>query len=194
MFPMHYAIPNRFSLLNFLVLSVVLTLIFTGCATTTEPDFVEVRPRSLQTGDELQIPLGNKILSLSGGTLGDKQIDADIPLLQSLGIVKYSVNDPYEKADIEYEGVLLETLFDQFGGAESTTMTITASDDYRQTISRVDAEKWPIMLALKADGNYAPSDHRGPSMIVYPYDQYPELEPTAYDHLWVWQITSIAFS
>ena len=54
----------------------------------------------------------------------------------------------------------METLFDQFGDSETTSVFIKAIDDYQQEISRVDAEKWPILLALKADGSkmFAPKD------------------------------------
>jgi len=28
-------------------------------------------------------------------------------------------------------------------------------------------------------------------MIVYPYDSYPELDPSTYDPFWIWQIANI---
>jgi hypothetical protein len=189
-----HSISSRFSLFNYAILAGVVLVVLASCSVSTEPDYVEVKSRTLRSGDEIPTVAGDTVLALSGGTIGESRLNADVQLLESIGTVSYSVNDPYENRPVEYEGVLLESLFDQFGGAAATGVTITAIDDYQQVISRVDAEKWPIILALKADGEYAKRNHRGPSMIIYPYDQYSELEPTKYDPQWVWQIAGINFN
>lgn len=190
---MQNSIPHKVSWLNLAIILVVIAMVSVGCE--SEPQTYEtVQDRTLVPGGEVPTLLGNPIVAITGGAVsGDAQL-ADVRILESLGTVKYSVNDPYENKEIEYEGVLLQNLFEQFGGEGSTKITITATDDYQQEISRADAEKWPIMLALKADGAYAPKEHRGPSMIVYPYDQFSELEPTEYDQFWVWQIETLEFS
>jgi hypothetical protein len=190
---MHNAIPLRFGWLNLLILSAVIALALSACVTEKEADYAEVLPRTLDSGDELPAALGETILTLSGGTIGSTPIVVDVALLESLGTIKYNVDDPYENRSVQYEGILLTALLDQFANTKSGEITITAIDDYQQTITRVDAEKWPIILALKVDGKYATRAHRGPSMIIYPYDSYPELEPSIYDPFWVWQIANINF-
>jgi hypothetical protein len=190
---LHNSILLRFGWLNLLILSAVIGTVLTACADEKEADYAQVLPRTLDAGDKLPAALGETVLTLSGGTVGSTPINVDTALLESLGTVKYSVNDPYENKPIEYEGILLTTLLDQFGKASSSEIVITAIDDYQQNIPRTDAEKWPIILALKVDGVYAARDHRGPSMIIYPYDNYSELEPTTYDPFWVWQIANISF-
>ncbi|MBN4064684.1 hypothetical protein JYU04_03000 [Dehalococcoides mccartyi] len=185
--------PLRSGRLRLLVIIFALAITLTGCASEIA-HFEDVHTRTLNFGDEIPEIQGNPILSISGGALADSKQPADIRMLESLGTIKYSVDDPYDNEIVEYEGVPLKTIFDQFGGPDSTNIIITATDDYQQIIPRADADKWPIILALKVNGAYAPNDHRGPSMIIYPYDQFSELEPTKYDQFWVWQIKTIEFS
>jgi hypothetical protein len=175
---------------------IILSTALLSCASTIAPP-VMVQPGTLRAGDTLPALIGPEILSL-GGRLSESAnaptIAVDLSILEHVGTVRYSVNDHYEQQVVEYEGVLLAKLFDQFAHFDATSVTIQATDDYRQTISRADAEKWPILLALRADGNLVDPSHRGPSMIVYPYDQYSELEPADYDPFWVWQIELLTFS
>ena len=192
---MHHSISRRFSWLNLLIIASVVIVTLASCSSEPDhPSYVGVQSRVLNSGDELPAMQCEAIFEISGGTTGDSATPVDRNILESLGMIKYSVDDPYENKSIEYEGVLLKNLFDQFGGEGSTEVAITAIDDYQQVIPRADAEKWPIILALKVDGAYAPKDHRGPSLIVYPYNDFPELEPTAYDQFWIWQIKNMSFN
>lgn len=170
---------------TFLALAILGATLLFGCSSERDPDYLDVKPRTLNVGDP--------IMRIRSG-VNDTPFDVDISILESLGTVSYSVDDPYELTDVEYEGVLLSVLFEQFGGAESKSVTILAIDDYTQTIPRDHIEKWPLLLALKANGSYSPRSHRGPVMIIYPYDQYPELDPTIYDPFWVWQISDMPFN
>jgi len=181
----------RFSWLNLAILVSVVLITLASCAADTEIAYTEVQPRTLEQGQEIPSATGETIFTLNGGTIGNEPINIDVALIESLGTVKYSVQDPYENRQVEYEGVLVESIIDQFGDSKTTGLTLTAIDDYQQTIPREHLEKWPVMLALKADGEYAPRSHRGPAMIVYPYDSYSELDPSTYDPFWIWQIANI---
>ncbi|MDG0866659.1 molybdopterin-dependent oxidoreductase [Candidatus Lucifugimonas marina] len=181
----------RFSWLNLAILVSVVLVTLVSCTTETEPDYTEVLPRTLTRGEEIPAATGDTIFTLNAVATGNEPIDIDISLLESLGTVKYTVEDPYENRQVEYEGVLVETVLDQFGGSNTTGITLTAIDDYQQTIPIDHVEEWPVLLALKSDGEYAPRSHRGPAMIVYPYDSYPELDPSTYDPFWIWQIANI---
>lgn len=179
------------TLIALLTLALVITA---SCSAEQSPDYVEVLPRTTHAGDPMPAPNGNTIVEITGMGTGSSPIDIGVSQLESLGTVKFSVDDPYELTDVEYEGVLLSTMFEQFGGSESDSVTISAIDDYSQVIPREHTEKWPVLVALKSGGAYVKRDHRGPAMIIYPYDQYPELDSTTYDPFWVWQISHIVFN
>ena len=191
---MYRSILSRFKWLNFALVAILVTLAQASCSPPETPDYIEVLPRTLNVGDELPTLIDNAIIEISGGTIGESPVNVNISLLEAMGTVKYSVYDPYELREVEYEGVLLATLFDQFGGVDADSVAILAIDDYLQTIPREHTEKWPVLLALKTDGNYAQRSHRGPAMIIYPYDKYRELDPTTFDPLWVWQISHMTFN
>ncbi len=46
------------------------------------------------------------------------------------------------------------------------------------------------MLATKRDGQRMPVSDKRPLEIVFPYNSF-EIDPVAYDPMWVWQLRSI---
>ncbi len=87
------------------MVSVVLVTLV-SCTTETEPDYTEVLPRTLTRGEEIPAATGDTIFTLNAVATGNEPIDIDISLLESLGTVKYTVEDPYENRQVEYEGDL----------------------------------------------------------------------------------------
>jgi hypothetical protein len=54
-----------------------------------------------------------------------------------------------------------------------------------------DVEKWPVLFALQADEAYIPLNDGGPAIIVFPFDDYSEIDHFTYDPKWVWSMTEI---
>jgi hypothetical protein len=74
--------------------------------------------------------------------------------------------------------------------ADATEVEMIALNDYVVTIPLSDFKTWPVIFALKQDGEYMPVSTRGPGMLVYPYAQV-EFDRQKYDDRWIWQIKSI---
>jgi hypothetical protein len=123
----------------------------------------------------------------SGATL-----QFDMPTLESIGVVQYHVDDPFAKKDILYAGVLLSQLLKVAGASpDATTLTLRALDDYSTDMSIADANKWPVLLATRADGKYMPVDQSGPLISVFPFNDFPEIDHLTYDAQWLWSLSSI---
>ncbi len=58
-------------------------------------------------------------------------------------------------------------------------------DDFRQ---------FPVILALKLNGEYMHIRDKGPLFIVYPYDSSPELQNQVYYSRSAWQVSKLSLS
>ena len=149
---------------------------------------------SLSAGDSIPTPTDSVILTVTGligTTNGDDRIEMDIPALESMRTVEYTVTDPFELNQIAYSGVLVSDLLDLWQvPAEATMLVVTALDDYQAEVPIEDLRKYPVIYAMKADGVPMPTATRGPAMLVFPYEHF-EFDQQRYNDYWVWQIKSI---
>lgn len=166
-----------------------------GCssASPASTDYTRVTEPSISAGIAIPAPAGNAILTVSGrisSTNDPSGLALDLPTIQDMGLVRYSVHDPWLEEDLEFTGVLVTDLLRVAGASpDATTLRITALDDYVAEIPIADAQRWPIMLATQTDGTPMAIEDKGPTRIVYPAD--PEIDTLKTKDLWIWQITTI---
>ena len=77
---------------------------------------------------------------------------------------------------------------------DATTLNIVALNDYAIDVPISDLRAYPVIFAMQANGDYMPVSTRGPAMLVYPYAEFPQLDPAIYNDFWIWQIKSIEVS
>jgi hypothetical protein len=180
---------------GFVALILFPVLMACGQAAETPTIHERVTDPELTAGSSVPSPSGEVVLTLdgridqtnSGGTL-----QFDMPTLESIGLVQYDVDDPFAKKNILYTGVLLSELLKVAGAApDATTLTLQALDDYSTDMKISDAEKWPVLVAIRADGEYMPVDENGPLISVFPFNDFDEIDHLTYDALWVWSLSAI---
>ena len=54
-----------------------------------------------------------------------------------------------------------------------------------------DVRTWPVLIALKRDGQYMSIRNKGPLWVVYPRHAFPELEQAKHNSKWIWQLKEI---
>ncbi len=86
-----------------------------------------------------------------------------------------------------FEGFLMRDLLAAHG-ANGTTVTATALNDYWIEIPLADFEKFDVIGALYMDGAALTPRDKGPVWIVYPRDAHRALQDIRYDMRWVWQL------
>jgi hypothetical protein len=116
----------------------------------------------------------------------DRAYAFDRDALAALGMHKLTITYPGGERKVEVEGPLLRDVLEKVG-ATGATATPTAIDGYAADIPIADATKWPIVFALKSNGEWLGLGGRGPAWIVYPVDDHPEI-PHADDAGWVWAV------
>jgi hypothetical protein len=174
----------------------VVALAGVGCGGTTAEPYEIVTKGALNADAAIAVP-SKPVLKLDGniGTTNDgNTLLLDIPTLERLGLIRYSVDDPWLKREIAYTGVQLSELVRVARPpADATSMHMVALDDYQVDISIADAKRWPIMLATELDGKRMRVSNGGPTRIVFPYGLSSGLDELKYKDLWIWNLESITF-
>jgi hypothetical protein len=157
------------------------------------PVYQIVRQAEVTENTALPEPEGPVVLTVTGAIGRAGEVRFDMPTLEKLGLVRYRTSTNWTPGPVVFEGVLLETLLKVVGAKPTaTTLTMTALNEYQTPIPISDAETWPVMLAVKQDGEYMSRRDRGPIWVVYPQDDFPQLSQREFITRWVWQLKAIA--
>lgn len=181
---------------NKMIIQILTCLLFilTACGQQqTQPVYEIVSPAEFNPGDAIPVPTEKVILTLSGAitlTNADDTLIFDISTLEKLGLVQYTVTDPWLNTKVTYSGILLSDLLDVAKvSASAKIIQVIALNDYAADIPIDDVRKQPILLATQADGEYMTVENNGPTRIIFPYDNYADL--TAARNMSVWNIERI---
>lgn len=74
---------------------------------------------------------------------------------------------------------------------KGTTVEATALDGYQVDIPVEDFMKYDVILATRIDGKLLSVRDKGPSWIIYPVSQHPELDDTTVEAKSVWQVMNL---
>ncbi len=138
-------------------------------------------------------PSGRVILEVSGkiaNTNAPNRTRFDLKALEGLGITKITTSTPWTEGKKVFEGVRIRDLL-QAVGADGATITPVALNDYKLDIPREDFDKYPVILAYRMDGEELRVRDKGPLWIVYPRDDFPELDNRLIRSRWVWQVKEL---
>jgi hypothetical protein len=152
-----------------------------------------VAPSSAIDLAELGSPQGAPILTVSGAISATNVGDTaqfDQAMLEKIGMVAFKTTTPWFTGEVEFEGVPMDALM-QTVGATGVEVEAIALNDYKATVPVEDFAKYGVVLALKRDGEYMPVRDKGPLFIVYPYDEYDELQAQKFYSRSVWQLKEL---
>jgi hypothetical protein len=167
-----------------------------GCSSAADP-FTVVTPvgeSQLSAGDAIPVPQDEVIVTVMG-KIGNPNVDdsiqMDMETIESVGLVEYLVTDPFDTGDLTFQGPLMRDLLDLWGVPDDATILhMVALNDYAVDVPISDLREFPVIFAVKQDGEYMPISTRGPAMLVYPYNDF-DFDHAVYDNYWIWQIKSI---
>ncbi len=151
---------------------------------------------TLKPGDPLPKPEGDVVLTVDG------RVDAvpnaaegivfDMKTLERIGLVRFTTRTEWTDGPVEFEGVLLKDLLAVLRPDKGAkTLVLKALNDYVSSMPISDADDYPVMVAVKENGEYMSVRERGPLWIVYPQDAYPEVGRREFLSRWVWQLAEI---
>ena len=114
----------------------------------------------------------------------------DRPMLESLGLKALRTSSAWTDGTVEFIGVSARSVMEAVG-AQGKAVVAFALDDYQVEIPISDFERYPVLFALRIDGQELPTD-RGPIWIVYPRDDFRELQDETLNARWIWQLSRLA--
>lgn len=142
--------------------------------------------------DGLGAPTGPVMLTVSGNiatTNVDGQARFDRTMLHALQPAMVRTATPWTDGHPIFTGILMRDILSAVGSM-GVSVTAIALDDYSFTIPVADFERYPVLLAMEMNGEPMSSD-KGPMWIVYPRDDFPELDQEETDYRMVWQVREL---
>ncbi len=151
---------------------------------------------SLAHADTFAPPKGEAIVTIKGAITASNTPDGlvlDLDQLKALPQHSFTTSTTWTEGKSTFQGVLLKDLIAAVG-AYGTNVTITALDDYANTMPTTDAKEDGPMLAYLMDGKTMSVREKGPLWLIYPFDDNAEYRnEEVYAHS-IWQIARIEFA
>lgn len=119
----------------------------------------------------------------------DKAMTFDRAALERLGMHEIAVHYPKWPGGHRFSGPLLRDVL-KAAGVTGGVLRPLGLDGYSAEIPYEDAQRYPVILALKMDGKWLDLGGPGPAWLLYPYDDAPELRKQD-DSKWVWGVFHI---
>ncbi|HWH83290.1 MAG TPA: molybdopterin-dependent oxidoreductase [Burkholderiaceae bacterium] len=142
----------------------------------------------------LDAPAGKVVLTVGGKLKTANDGDAasfDLALLQTLPQHSFSTRTPWYAQPRKFTGVLLRDLLAGLGAAPGATLRAVALNDYRVDIPADDVARHGALLAYLLDDQPMSVRERGPLVIIYPFDDRPELRTAVHYGRAIWQLRSL---
>ena len=142
----------------------------------------------------LDPPNGKVVLTLTGKVAAPNGPDGtasfDIGLLERLPRQSFTTKTPWYSKPRKFTGVLLRDLLEAVGSAPAR-LSAMALNDYRVDIPLEDVAQGNAMLAYLLDDQPMTVREKGPLVIIYPFDDRPELRSAIHYGRAIWQLRSL---
>ena len=144
---------------------------------------------------ELPAPTGKVILTITGAIenhTSDGKIEMDLAQLEALESRETVTSNPWYDGPQTFKGAL-GTAFLDYVGAKGTMMRVTAINDFVAEVPVEDLQKYPVILATRLNGEEIPIRSKGPIFIIYPFNEFKELDNNMIYARSAWQVAKIEF-
>ena len=143
--------------------------------------------------EELPAPRTEVLLTISGELANpnvDDTVQLDLAALESLPVTEFTTMTPWHEQPLQFTGVRISTILEAIG-TDSTTIVAVGLDDYRFTLTDLDFQKYPVIIAYRQNGAAISIRDLGPLRIIMPYGDYPELRKPLNESRSVWQLVAL---
>jgi hypothetical protein len=141
----------------------------------------------------LEAPAGKVILTVRGAVANANDNGAasfDLEMLQKLPSRSFATKTPWFSQPRKFTGVLLPALLGAVG-AQPSSVNAVALNDYRVDIPLEDFTRHGAMLAYWVDDKPMTVREKGPLIVIYPFDDDPDLRNAVHYSRAIWQLRSL---
>ena len=149
-------------------------------------------PSSVLAAD-LAEPTGPVILTVTGNiknTNANGRAEFDRAMLEALGLESFHTETPWTKGLMTFEGVPAKSILAAVG-AYGSQAKVTALDDYSVVVPTSDFLEFPVMLAMKMNGEIMSMRSKGPLWLLYDFSANEHFSDPSFRDRMVWQIRTI---
>ena len=142
----------------------------------------------------LDAPTDTVLLTVRGAVANSNDHGAasfDLALLRALPQHSFKTKTPWYAQPRKFSGVLLRDLLAAVGAAPDAGLNAVALNDYRVAIPGSDITQHDTMLAYLLDDQPMSVRQKGPLVIIYPFDERPELRTAVHYSRAIWQLRSL---
>ncbi|MBP6018325.1 MAG: molybdopterin-dependent oxidoreductase [Burkholderiaceae bacterium] len=130
------------------------------------------------------------ILTVAGQIQPAGPLQFSLQALQALPHREITTSTAVTDGVFRFQGVLLRDLLDSVS-AKGEIIEAEATNGYSTDIPWVDTQSFDVLVAWAVDGVLLDPSDKGPLWIVYPRDQFRELQDIRYDYRWVWLLNRL---
>lgn len=143
--------------------------------------------------DDLPLPVGDVVLVITGqiaraNVKGEAHLDME--MLRALPAHGLLTTTAVTDGARRFDGFLMRDVLNLVGG-QGHLVEAQALNDYKVGIPVADFEDYDVLLATHMDGKRLLPSGKGPFWIVYPRDEWRQLQDIRYDYRWVWQLNRL---
>ena len=109
--------------------------------------------------------------------------------LNSLDQRKIRTRTEFTDGTKTFEGPRIADLLGMIGQSDATTVRMVAANDYAVEIDLVEIRNFDPIIAMRMDGEPLSLRDKGPLWVMYPLDDFIELQDPAYNSRLIWQLT-----
>ncbi len=110
--------------------------------------------------------------------------------LDGLGVETVKTHTSWTEGVQEFSGPRLSAIAKAMGH-DAGSIVVKAVNAYEAEIALAEAQKYPVILATRHNGALMSVRDKGPTWVVYPRADFPELDDESHNHKWVWQVVAI---
>lgn len=120
----------------------------------------------------------------------EKVIQLDLKTLMSMEATTITATVPWIGKAAQFKGVRINSLLKSVG-AKSNEFEAVAVNDYKFTLTGIDFDKYPVIVAYEKNGELLNVRKLGPLLIMFPFDDFPELLNERNKAASVWQLIEL---
>ncbi len=115
--------------------------------------------------------------------------------LAALPQTRFATRAPWMTDPVDFSGPSIAALLEAFApDATFERIEIVALDDYVASADVSTLVADGAILAIKQNGAFLPVAEKGPALMIFPFDDRPELADKPHFGLCIWQISQIKLS
>ncbi len=111
--------------------------------------------------------------------------------LETLPMHEVTASITVEEPIKTFEGILLRDVLAYLGALDAEEITVRGDDAYAASIPQKDWKTWPVLLATRSEGKPLTLRQRGPARVIYPMQDFEELNHRRYRNRSVWMVQEI---